>query len=265
MKENSTAKQPQPIVIEGNAFFASDFHFGAPNAEVSRQRETLVIQWLDSISEEVNHLFLLGDIFDFWFEYRDVVPKGYFRFLTKLLELREKGVRIYYFTGNHDMWVKSYFTEELGMEIFRQPQHFVINGKHCYIGHGDGLDPKDRGYLFIKKMFAVKAHVALYGALPPRWAFNIARFCSHNSRAQNDKAYSKNEEKARRQEESTLAFIRGILKNEHFDYFIFGHRHLPMKVAVSENTTYYNTGDWLSHNSYLRMSGEVELVKRLNG
>lgn len=256
MGKSATANQLQPIVIEGVAYFASDFHFGAPNVEASRQRETLVLQWLDAIAPEVNHLFLLGDIFDFWFEYRDVVPRGYFRFFAKLLELRDKGVEIYYFTGNHDMWVKDYFIQELGMRIFREPQHFVINGKHCFIGHGDGLDPKDRGYLFIKKLFAMRAHIAMYGALPPRWAFKLARFCSHTSRAQNDKAYAQNEEKARRQEESTLEFIRNVLQSEHYDYFIFGHRHLPMEVSIEEGVIYYNTGDWIQHNSYLRMSQE---------
>lgn len=249
------------IAITGTAYFASDFHFGAPSAEVSRERETAVLRWLDEISSDCDHLFLLGDIFDFWFEYRDVVPKGYYRFFSKLLEMKEKGTKIYYFTGNHDMWVKSYFVDELGMQIFRGPQVFEINGKRCFVAHGDGLDPKDHGYLLIKRIFAFKPNIILYGALPPRWAFSIARFCSRSSRAQNSKPHSKNEEKARKQEQATLDFIRNTLKTSAADYFIFGHRHLPMQVEVESGVTYFNTGDWLSHNSFLRMDASSAVLK----
>ena len=254
-------KTMNSIAIRGTAYFASDFHFGAPDVGASRERETAILRWLDEISSDCDHLFLLGDIFDFWFEYRDVVPKGYFRFFSKLLEMKEKGTEIYYFTGNHDMWVKCYFADELGVQIFRTPQEFEINGKRCYIGHGDGLDSRDRGYLLMKKIFAFKPNIMLYGALPPRWAFSIARFCSRSSRAQNSKPHSKNEEKARKQEQATLEFIRNILKNSKIDYFIFGHRHLPMQVEVAPNVTYFNTGDWLKHNTFLRLGGDGAVLK----
>ena len=242
--------------ITGISYFASDFHFGVPDRESSLRREKAVVGWLDRISADAEHLFLLGDIFDFWFEYRDVVPKGYFSFLSKLLEIRKKGTRIYYFTGNHDMWVGRYFEEELGMEIFRQQQIFVINGKQCLVGHGDGLDPKDKGYLLIKKVFAFRPNIMLYSALPPRWAFSIARKCSHTSRKKTGREdFHKNDE------DIMQNYIRGYLQHDSsIDYFIFGHRHLPLKIQI-ENAVYFNTGDWLTHNSYLRSSTEsVDLL-----
>lgn len=237
--------------ISGTAYFASDFHFGAPDRESSLQREEAVVTWLDRISADASHLFLLGDIFDFWFEYRDVVPKGNFSFLSKLLEISKKGIKIYYFTGNHDMWVGDYFEKEIGMEIFRTQQIFVINGKRCVVGHGDGLDPKDKGYLLIKKIFAFRPNIVLYGALPPRWAFAIARKCSHTSRKKTGKAaFHRNDE------EVMSDYIRNYLQQDpNIDYFIYGHRHLPLEIPIG-NTVYFNTGDWLTHNSYLRASSE---------
>ena len=250
-----------PIQLTGNVFFASDFHFGAPDAASSREREEHVVRWLNDIMPVADHLFLLGDIFDFWFEYKDVVPKGYYLFFSKLLEMRKKGTEIYFFTGNHDMWVKDYFEKELGMKIFREEQLFEINGRLCLVGHGDGLDPKDKGYLFIKKVFAFRPHIALYGALPPRWAFAIARACSRGSRAQNSGSSAKHEERARKQEQATLEHIRQCAASHPIEVVVYGHRHLPMEVSVTENITYYNTGDWLTHFTYLQwVDGEVQLL-----
>ena len=238
--------------ITGVTYFASDFHFGVPDRESNLRREEAVVGWLDRISADADHLFLLGDIFDFWFEYRDVVPKGYFCFLSKLLEIRKKGVNIYYFTGNHDMWVGDYFEKELGMEIFRTQQIFRINGKRCVVGHGDGLDPKDKGYLIIKRIFAFRPNILLYGALPPLWAFAIARKCSHTSRKKTGREdFHKNDE------DIMLDSIQDYLRQDRtIDFFIFGHRHLPLKIQI-ENAVYFNAGDWLTHNSYLRFSPET--------
>ena len=237
--------------ITGTAYFASDFHFGVPDRESSLRREVAVTSWLDRIAADADHLFLLGDIFDFWFEYRDVVPKGYFCFFSKLLEMKRKGTNIYYFTGNHDMWVGDYFEQELGMEIFRTQQIFLINGKRCVVGHGDGLDPKDKGYLLIKKIFAFRPNILLYGALPPRWAFSIARKCSHTSRKKTGR-----EDFHQNDEDIMGNYILNYLKKDNtIDYFIFGHRHLPLKMNIG-NAVYINTGDWLTHNSYLWASSE---------
>jgi UDP-2,3-diacylglucosamine hydrolase len=155
-----------PISINGICYFASDFHLGAPaNKTKNEERELRIIQWLDNIQQDATHLFLLGDIFDFWFEYRDVVPRGYYRLFAKFAELRQRQITVYYFTGNHDMWVKDYFEKEFGFTIFRQQQAFIINGKHCLVGHGDGLGPKDYGYKFIKALFAFRPNIAFFGAL----------------------------------------------------------------------------------------------------
>lgn len=235
-----------PITLNGKVYFASDFHFGAPDEAASRAREEAVVNWLDRISHDADHLFLLGDVFDFWFEYRDVMPKSNLLFLSKLLELSKKGVKIYFFTGNHDMWVKDYFTKEMGIRIFRKEQGFIINGKRCLLGHGDGLDPNERGYLFIKKLFASRLCIAIYGALPPRWAFGIAQKCSKSSRKSSTAKRTDTPN-----EKATLDFIRQTCQQEPTDYFFFGHRHLPFEIKVSETTTYFNTGDWLFHSSYI--------------
>ncbi|MBQ7550579.1 MAG: UDP-2,3-diacylglucosamine diphosphatase [Bacteroidales bacterium] len=236
-----------PITINGTIYFASDFHFGAPNKAESAVREEAVVRWLDTIKEDANYLFLLGDIFDFWFEYKDVVPRGNFIFLAKLAELRKKGIVIYYFTGNHDMWVHNYFKEEIGMEVFHEQQAFLINGKKCIIGHGDGLDPKDKGYRLIKGIFAFRPNQIIYGALPPRWAFSLARFFSRNSRAMNHK--KKGEKYV--DGDCMLPYIKGVLQTEKIDLFVYGHRHVPIEQKLEDGAMYYNTGDWLDYDTYL--------------
>ncbi|MEG1555217.1 MAG: UDP-2,3-diacylglucosamine diphosphatase [Bacteroidales bacterium] len=237
-----------PITINGNVFFASDFHLGSPNERESKEREHKIIDWLNEIKNEVTHLFLLGDIFDFWFEYKDVVPAGYYNFLSKLSKLRARGVKIYYFTGNHDMWVRTYFERELGFKIFREQQAFMINGKRCLVAHGDGLGPKDIGYKFIKTIFAFRPNQKLYACLHPTWAFAIARFCSKKSRAMTSTA----EEKFMGNEKEFLVqYALSVLKNESIDFFIYAHRHLPLEIQLNEGSKYFNTGDWLIHDSFV--------------
>lgn len=240
-----------PISINGICYFASDFHLGAPaNKTKNEERELRIIQWLDNIQQDATHLFLLGDIFDFWFEYRDVVPRGYYRLFAKFAELRQRQITVYYFTGNHDMWVKDYFEKEFGFTVFRQQQAFIINGKHCLVGHGDGLGPKDYGYKFIKAIFAFRPNIALFGALHPRCAFLIARFFSAQSRAMTsaqEECFMGNDK------EFLVRFALSVLENEKIDYFIYGHRHLPLQIPLVEGAVYLNTGDWLTHDSYLKM------------
>lgn len=244
-----------PITINGTVYMASDFHLGSPDPESSKQREEKIIAWMEQIGEDATHLFLLGDIFDFWFEYKDVVPRGYFNFFAQLDKLRRKGVEVYYFTGNHDMWVKDYFANELGVKIFHEQHPFLIDGKKCLIGHGDGLGPKDQGYKFIKKIFAFRPNIKLYGALHPRVAFALARFFSKKSRSMTSAAERKymGDEK-----EMLTQYALSVLQNEHIDYFIYGHRHLPIDKQLTENSRYVNTGDWLMHDTYVRMKeGEL--------
>lgn len=242
-----------PAVIDGIVYMASDFHFGSPDEKTSKWREKRVIEWLDRISSDATHLFLLGDIFDFWFEYKDVVPRGYFRFFSKLHQLTEQKIKIYYFTGNHDMWVKNYFTRELGFEIYRAQQPFFINGKRCLVGHGDGLGPRDRGYKFIKWLFACRPNIKLYGSLHPRHAYGLARFLSSKSRSMT----SAEEEKYMGDEREMLVqYALNVLKTEKIDYFIYGHRHLPLEKELPGGSFYVNTGDWLIHDTYIRFDSQ---------
>lgn len=244
----------QPITITGNIFFASDFHLGAPNQEESDRRERKIVGWLESLKGRCTHLFLLGDIFDYWFEYKDVVPRGYFLLFAKLHELHEQGTIIYYFTGNHDMWVQDYFTKSFGANVFYQQQAFVINGKNCLIGHGDGLGPKDHGYKFIKAVFAFRPNRALYGCLHPRHSFAIARFFSRKSRAMTS---SEEEQYMGDEKEFLVQYCQEVVKNENIDYFIYGHRHLMIEKQIGDHATYFNIGDWIRHYSYLEFPQEA--------
>ena len=247
-----------PIQIDGCVYVASDFHLGSPNKEQSDAREKRIVDWLDSIKNDANYLFLLGDIFDFWFEYRDVVPRGYFCLLAKLAELHNQGIQIYYFTGNHDMWVNDYFVKEIGVQLFRQQQAFIINEKRFLIGHGDGLGPADNGYKFIKWVFAQRFNQILYASLPPRWAFALARFCSRKSRAMTSAA---EQQFMGNGNEMLVQYIQEIIKTEKIDYFIYGHRHLPIDMKLGQSQ-YLNSGDWIMHDSYIKITSEtVQLFK----
>jgi UDP-2,3-diacylglucosamine hydrolase len=243
--------------ITGKAYFISDCHFGLPNQEESSEREKRVVAFLKSIENEVTHLFLLGDIFDFWFEYKYVVPKYNIRFLGKLAELSDNGVQIYYILGNHDMWNFGYLKKELKLTQLTGIHDFMINGKKVRLGHGDGLDPNDKGYLLIKWIYGRKINQRLLASLPTRWAFAIAQTVSlksRNAHLDEDKIFQ-GEEK-----EPIIAYCKKILQKEHFDFFLFGHRHYPIDFELNNNSHYINVGDWQFHDSFAVMqNGECEL------
>jgi len=244
-----------PIIINGNACFVSDAHFQVPADKHSRYREEQLIALLHSLKGNIQHLFLLGDIFDFWFEYRDVVPKGYFRLFNTLYDLNKAGVKLYYFVGNHDMWVKSYLEEELGMCVYYQPQLMQLNGKLCFIGHGDGLGGHQRRYLLIKHIFAFKPNQFLYSMLHPRQAFSIARYCSSSSRA----SHKPDGRIFREEQEHQVMFARTMLQTCPVDYFIFAHRHIPVRYPLADHSVLFNCGDWLDSFSYLLFNeGDIE-------
>jgi UDP-2,3-diacylglucosamine hydrolase len=240
-------------------YFASDFHLGAPNAVASRERERLIVRWLDGIAQDAHHIFLVGDIFDFWFEYKEVIPKGYIRLLGKLAELADRGVGITVFIGNHDMWMNGYFEEELNIPVFFEPQTYTINGRKFYVGHGDGLGPGDHGYKFLKKVFRNPVCRWLFSLLHPSWGIALANYFSRKSRA----ATGMELEKFLGEENEWLAiYSKEILQQEHFDYFIFGHRHLPLDLSIGANSRYINLGDWLNYFTYAVFDGQrTELVK----
>lgn len=214
---------------------------------------------MDSIKSDASELFILGDLFDFWFEYKTVIPRGYTRLLGKLAELSDSGIIIHMFTGNHDMWMFNYFPEELGISITRKPIETEINGLKIMIGHGDGLGPGDYGYKFIKKIFANKVCQWLFARLHPNFAMGLGLFFSRRSRlARGDSDHDyKGDDKER-----LLVFTREILKQQHFDLFVFGHRHYPLDKKIGENSRYINLGDWIYNFTYGVLDGKQFELKK---
>lgn len=238
-------------------YFASDFHFGVPSYQESLNREKLVVQWLDEISKDADAIYIVGDIFDFWFEYKKAIPKGFVRFQGKIAELTDKGIEIHFFTGNHDMWMFGYLEKELGVTLHREPIVVEMNDKKLYVGHGDGLGPGDKGYKFIKKVFANRFFQWCFARLHPNFGIGIANYFSKSSRA----ATGNSDEKYLGEENEWLAiYAKEYLLKEHIDYFVFGHRHLPIVLKIDENSMYYNLGEWINYRTYgVLENGKFEL------
>ncbi|MDE3235049.1 MAG: UDP-2,3-diacylglucosamine diphosphatase [Bacteroidota bacterium] len=240
-------------------YFLSDFHLGAPDYQSSLVREKKIVSFLDTIQDDAAEIFIVGDIFDFWYEYKKVVPKGYVRLLGKLAELTDKGIRIHFFVGNHDMWMVDYFQKELNIPVYFQPRVFEWNGKKFYIGHGDGLGPGDHGYKFLKKIFRNKICQWMFGQLHPTWGIGLANYFSRKSR---EKTGSADEHFLGEDKEWLIIYCKEILQQQHFDYFIFGHRHYPIDFTLKENSHYINLGDWIRNFTYATFDGQqVELKK----
>ena len=237
----------EPVELHGNCLFVSDAHFRTPPDEASEEREQKLVQLFKSQRENLQHIFLLGDIFDYWFEYHDVVPKGYATLFACLKELQTQGVQVHYFTGNHDLWVEDYFTKTFGAVIYREARMFLINGHRCFVGHGDGLGGKQRKYLLIKRILNCRFNWWLYGMLHPRQSFAIARLCSRMSRNSHDE----NTFVFKGEKEAQVRFAREMMQTTDVEYFIFAHRHIPTRYELTPTCTFFNVGDWLSHFSYL--------------
>lgn len=234
-------------------YFISDFHLGVPDYESSLKREKLIVKFLEEISQDCEELYLMGDVFDFWFEYKNSVPKGYVRLLGKLAELSDSGITIHWFTGNHDMWMFDYLEKEIGTTIYQSPITKEYNGKKFYLGHGDGLGPGDKGYKFIKKIFANPVCQWLFARLHPNFGISMAQYWSKKSRIANG---VKDEKFDGEEKEWLVIYSKKILKKEHFDYFIFGHRHLPLNIKLNDKSRYINTGEWVNYNSYAVFDGK---------
>ena len=238
--------------INKKIYFLSDFHLGAPNASASLQREKKIIQFLDEIKSAAAAIFIVGDLFDFWYEYKKVVPRGYVRILGKLAEITDSGIPVHFFVGNHDMWMKDYFQKEMNIPVYFEPVTFEFNGKRFLVGHGDGHGPGDRGYKFLKRIFRNKTCQWLFGLLPPAIGMGAANYFSRKSRAQTGQA---EEVFLGEDKEWLIIYCKGILQKEHYDYFVFGHRHLPINFNLPPGSLYINLGDWIKYNSYAVFDG----------
>ena len=234
-------------------YFASDFHLGVPNHADSIARERKIVSWLTEIQKDASEIYLVGDVFDFWFEYKHVVPKGFVRVLGKLAEIKDSGIPIYFFVGNHDLWMDDYFEQELGIPVYHRPKEFSFNHKTFLVGHGDGLGPGDKGYKRMKKVFTNPFSKWLYRWLHPDLGVPLAQHLS----VKNKLISGDEDAKFLGEENEWLAqYAKRKLESKHYDYFIFGHRHLPMEIKVGKNSTYFNLGDWINFYTYGVFDGE---------
>ncbi len=245
--------------MDGKIYFAADFHLGLDGPDfTSRQREIIICNWLSEISKDAREIFLLGDLFDFWFEYNKVVPKGHTRFLGKLAELSDAGIPITIFTGNHDLWMFGYFEEELGIPVKKKPIFRSWNNKKFLLGHGDGLGPGDYSYKRLKKIFTNPLCQWMFARIHPNFGIRMANFWSAQSRKKSERPEFLGKEK-----EWLIHYCENQLKEKpEMDYFIFGHRHLPIKQLLSNGKSYYfNTGEWIGQFSYLEFDGQAVRLK----
>ena len=239
-------------------YFASDNHLGAPTRAASLPREQKFVRWLDAVKSDADAIFLLGDLFDFWFEYKAVVPKGFTRTLGKLAEITDAGIPVHYFVGNHDLWMNGYFEEELNIPVYHRPKAFTFNEKNFLIGHGDGLGPGDKGYKRMKKVFTNPVAKWFFRWLHPDWGVRLGHYFS----VKNKLISGKEDVKFTGEENEWLVqYCKRKLETTHYDYFIFGHRHLPMEIEIGTASVYMNLGDWIHHYTYAIFDGDRLTLK----
>ena len=238
-------------------YFASDFHLGVPDAETSRAREQKIVRWLEMARQDAAAVLLVGDIFDFWFEYKHTIPKGFARLQGKLAELTDSGIVVLLFTGNHDMWMFDYFPKELNIPVLRKPISTAFGDKTFYIGHGDGLGPGDHTYKLLKRVFDNKACQWLFGRVHPNLGIGVANLWSRRSRISNNKK----DESFMGEDEWLLQYCREVEKEQHHDYYVFGHRHLPLDLPIGDSSRYLNLGEWVNFCTYAVYDGETLQLK----
>lgn len=243
-------------------YFASDQHLGAPTAKASLPREKKFVAWLDEVKKDAEVIFLVGDLFDFWFEYKTVVPKGFVRVLGKLAEIRDAGIPIYFFVGNHDLWMRDYFEKELNIPVYYEPHEFEINSKLFLIGHGDGLGPGDKSYKRMKKVFTFPLFQWMFRWMHPDWGMKLGQYMSVKNKmisGDEDAKFLGNEN------EWLYKYCQRKLTQKHYDYFVFGHRHLPLDIELNEKSRYINLGDWIQYFTYGKFMKTFELKEFKQG
>ena len=232
-------------------YFCSDNHLGSPNRNLSLEREKIFITWLDQIKIDAQAIFFLGDLFDFWYEYKKVVPKGFTRLFGKLAELSDSGIDLFFFVGNHDCWIGNYFEDELGINVFHKKVDLNIDNYNILIGHGDGLGPGDSKYKFLKLLFRNPILKKLFSFIHPDIGISLGKFLSQKNKIiSGDEKVFESEDK-----EMLFSYCKDVLKTKYYHFFIFGHRHIPLELDLGYNSKYFNTGDWITHFSYLVYDG----------
>ena len=243
-------------------YFISDFHLGIPDYASSLVREKKVVSFLESVRHDAEQIFILGDMFDFWYEYSKVVPRGYVRILGKLADFTDSGIPVHFFVGNHDMWMKNYLLKELNIPVYFHPKEFERRGKRFLVWHGDGLGPNDHGYKRLKKIFRNPACQWLFGILPPRMGMGIAHYMSRRSRI---KTGFSDEKFLGEDKEWLIIYCKDVLKKENFDFFVFGHRHLAIDYRLNEGARYINLGDWIRFYTYAVFDGQTLQLRSYKG
>ena len=236
-------------------YFASDFHLGSPNYQQSLEREKKICAWLDSIKYSAKEIYLVGDIFDFWFEYKRVIPKGFERLKGKLIGLIENGTKIHFFPGNHDLWTFGYLETEIGLIVHKKPLITTINNKVFYITHGDGLGGGNNKYKLLKTIFKSNICQWFFSKINPNLGIKIAHTWSQKSRKKGGQI------KKSILRENLISYSKEILKTTKVNYFIFGHIHDPVNIELTPSTHYINLGDWITHFSYVEFHENNLLFK----
>ncbi|MCX6258340.1 MAG: UDP-2,3-diacylglucosamine diphosphatase [Bacteroidia bacterium] len=235
-------------------FFASDAHFGFPGFEDSLVREKHFVAWLKSIEDQAAELYLLGDVFDFWFEYKRAVPRGFTRLLGTLAGFSDKGIPVHFFTGNHDIWVFDYLPQETGVIMHREPYRMECNGKKFYLAHGDSLGPDDKVFKRLRRFFNNKTAQYWFEKIHPDIGIGLAHHWSYNSRNSQG-----NVPEFRGENEWLIIHSREELQKEHFDFMVYGHRHVAIEYMLTDNTKFVILGDWINRFSYGEFDG-IDLV-----
>ena len=244
----------------GKIYFASDFHLGLPTGSSPVEREKKVVNWLNSVAPFAKEIYLLGDIFDFWWEYKLVVPRGFTRFLGTISTITDSGIPVHFFTGNHDLWAGDYLSSECGLTIHTAPLTTQFNGKKFHLAHGEGLGTKSTGYKILLSIFRNKPLQIMYSALHPSIGIGIGHRWSLNSRLGKGITLEFLGEDG----EDLIRYARSVLVNERIDYFIFGHRHLAMTYKLQSDSEILFLGDWIKNGSYAEWDGNALIFKTLN-
>lgn len=238
-------------------YFASDIHLGLPTPDGALTREKLFVSWLDRIKEDASEIFLVGDIFDFWYEYKRVVPRGFTRFLGKIAEITDSGIPVHFFTGNHDVWMFDYLPNEIGVQLHRKPVVREFNGKKFYIGHGDGLGKGDYGYKLLKSIFTSRVLQWLFSRLHPNFSLWFGNRWSVRSRYSKDVTYQ-----FKGDEELIAKFAQQTLASENYDFFVFGHWHAATIHRLTPNANLVMLGDWIVNNTFACWDGQNMSLKK---